>query len=405
MKHGIKSILVFIILLIIYQLIFSFLKSDHEIEYIFFKDDKEFSINENYAKEGNNDLYYLKINDSKNDYIFTVENNFNKRKNIVKDIETYSNNNIDCMVIKLIDDKYSEPMCIKGNSIQSYIAVRNELGLGSELDKYILKYKEKTEDNSKKENSNITIYNSHFDDNEYLALYFLKKVMVYHNDSVNSFVFSTKDIYRNDYGIIVANYYVIPKLSDNSTFNSYIVYNLESETSHTIKMDEPISKNSYYNGIHDNELYITDKSSTKQYKLNPFDKTVKLIASENEDAYIYNGDELEKETMYSVASKETYFKNMYDYYKDINEEILYSNSISAYYYSNGSFYMVYNKFKDYPILLFKTNNPKNVVVKSNNIYFIEGTKLYKYNKYGLNVLVDYNEFEHNYNNIFDVYIK
>jgi len=403
-KQSIKSILVFIILLIIYQLIFGFLKSGHSVEYTIIKDKKEYKINENYAKKGKNDLYYISINDSDSDYIFTVDNNFNKRKNIVKDIKVYSNNNINCMIVQLLNNKYSEPICIKGGINHSYYSVKNELALGDKLDKYTLKYKDKKSDDTDS-NRNIKLYTNHLDDNEYISLYFLKKVYIYHNDEINSFNFSFKDIYRNDYGTVIENYYIIPELSENSTFNKYLVYNMESTNSFSIKLETPISKNSYYNGIHDNELYITDKSSSKQYKLNPFKKAVTLLASENDDAYIYNGDKLEKANMYSVASTETYFKDDHSLYDDLNEEILYSNNICAYYYSNGAFYMIYEKYKDNPILLFKTNNPKNIIIKNNNIYFIEGTKLYKYNDYGLNVLIEYNEFEHNNYNIYNVYIK
>ena len=404
MKNAIKYIVVFIILLFIYQILFNMLKSEHSLSYVVMDKNKSYLVNENYIRNQDYELYYIDIADEDNHYIFTVNNKFNKVKNIVKSVKLFNNNNIGCMVIQLINDEYSEPMCIKNNVLNSYLNVKSELGMEKELEKYESTFNEKTDKIIGKYKINANIKNLEKD--ETLIVYNLKNLVIFKDDKVESVVFGTKDYYQNNYGILIGKYYVIPSILEKPDINSFIVHDVDKRITDNIKIETPISKSMYYNGVYNNELYITDKSNNKQYKLNPAKKTFDLVADEETEALVIKKGEEERVPILNITEKEVHFTEAKNTtYKNIKYDKLYPNEIFAYYQKDGKFYKVYEKFQDYPIFLFEAPNAKNVVVKKENIYFIEGTKLYKYNKYGLNVVIDNEEFEFNYKNRFDVYYK
>lgn len=404
MKNAIKYIVVFIILLLIYQILFNMLKSEHEVSYTVMNKDNAYLVQENYIRNQDYEVYYIDVINSDKHYIFTVNNKFNKVKNIVKSVKVYNNNNIECMVIQMINDEYSEPMCYKDNVLNSYMTVKSELGMEEELEKYETTFNEKQDKVIGKYKINANT--KHIEKDETIIVYNLKNLVVFKEDSVESVVFGTKDYYQNDYGILIGKYYVIPSILEKPDINSFIIHNVDKRITDNIKMETGISKSMYYNGVYEDELYITDKSNNKQYKLNPAKKTIELVADEETEAILVKKGELERVPIYSLTEEEIKFTEAKNTtYKKIKYDKLYPNEIFAYYIKDGKFYKVYEKFQEYPIFLFDTTDAKNIIVKKDNIYFIEGTKLYKYNKYGLNVLIDYEEFEFNYKNRFDVYFK
>ena len=86
MKKSGVYIILFFILLLIYELCFNYLKSDHDIQYILITEENEYKINESFIRDSNQNTYYIKVTDKDNSYVFGVDNRFNKRKNIVKAI-------------------------------------------------------------------------------------------------------------------------------------------------------------------------------------------------------------------------------------------------------------------------------------------------------------------------------
>lgn len=410
MKNSIKYVIVFIIFLVGYQILFNILKSEHQITYKYLDKDDTYEINENYIRNEEYEIYYIDVNSNDNHYIFTVNNHFNKQKNIVKSIKKYSNNDIECMVIRLINDEFSEPMCIKDNMLHSYYSVKEELDLDDKLGKYEYKYKNSTDEDENAKpmigKNKIFANSDYLDENEYIVVYNIKKLLIYNKHFVDSVVFGTKDNYYNKYGIMIGKYYIVPSILDKPDINSFIIHNVEKRLTDNITIKTSISKQSFNNGVYKNELYITDKSNYKQYKLNPIKMTFELVAGEDEEGLVINKGEEEFVSIYKIADDELHFTEAKNKtYKGIESNMIYPNDIFAYYYKDGAFYKVYEKYKDNPILLFESNDPKNVIVRKDNIYFIEGTNLYKYNKNGLNVLINYNEFEFNYENIFNVYYE
>ena len=410
MKNSIKYIIVFIILLVGYQILFNILKSEHKITYNIYDNDTEYEIDENYIRNNEYEIYYIDVNSDGYHYIFTVNNTFNKKKNVVKGVKLFSNNDINCMVIKMVDNSYSEPMCIKDDLLHSYYSVKEELDMKKQLKKYEKQYKSTLDEangiNPIVGRDKININSDYLDDNEYIVVYNLKKLIIFNKEYVDTVVFGTVDNYYNKYGVMIGKYYIVPSILEKPDINSFIIQNVKKRLTDNITLaGTAISKQSYNNGVYKNELYITDKSNLKQYKLNPIRMTFEEVTKDEKALLIKKGKE-EEVSIYNLIDDDVYFTEAKNKtYKDIDYDELYPNDIFAYYYKDGAFYKVYEEYKDIPILLFEVNDPKNIIVRKDNIYFIEGSKLYKYNNNGLNELIDYKEFEFNYENIFDVYYE
>ena len=94
----------------------------------------------------------------------------------------------------------------------------------------------------------------------------------------------------------------------------------------------------------------------------------------------------------------TFIKDNYVNIYDGNKYYFYSNS-------NNEYYKVYKKDPDKKVFLFKNSNAKEVKVVNDNLYFIEGNNLYKYDNYSVKLILTNKEFQYNYNNIYSVYFK
>ncbi len=403
MKKCIIFFILFLIILLIYEFNFNYLKSNHDIEYVITEDSKKYEINEYYVRDENRDIYYIKVNekDSNKSYIFDVNNLFNKRKEIVKKVNEYKKDDVECLNITLVNDKNSETLCIKDNELYTYFTLKNELKI-KELDESIETY---GNDKQTQTISSLEINKGYLDEGENILFHFQRAITVINKEIEEYVEYGTIDNYKNTHGILCGDYYVIPQISNTIEFDTIVVYNILTNKSETINIGTGISFNSYYNGIHNDEIYITDRTNLRQYKINPKEMTIKLIATIGEKAYIYNDKEEERVSIYEVTDKKVYFNKVSDAYKKIKADKIYETHGCAYYYKNGYFYKTYEKYPEVSIKLFKTNDPKNVVIKEDNLYFIEYETIKKFNIKGLYDLAKYSELKSNYENVFDIYIN
>ena len=403
LKKTIIFVFIFLSLLLIYEIVFNFLKAGHEIEYDIANGDKKYKVVENYYRDFEEDYYYFQVkeNDSEDSFIFSINNKFNKRKSIVKKVNEYAKNDVTCMSLTFINNSKSEGVCVKDHSLYTYFSLKDSLKI-KELDDDLKNYTRRVEH----ETYDIFDVNiKYMDKDELLVFHLPKEIAIFGYDKTNHFTFASVDNYKNKYGILVNQYYIIPRINGDVEFESFLIYNLQDRTIDNIALQNPISSNLFYNGIHNNELYITDVSNLRQYRLDPAIKTIKLIANIEEDAYIYENGKEVRQNIYDVVGKNTKFTDINETYKDIKYDQIFVGSGYAYYVKNGVFYKIYEKYLDRPIYLFKANNPVNIRVKKNTIYYIEYNELKKFNDKGINVLIKNNELISNYENVYDVYYK
>ena len=405
-KKTISFALIFLLMLLVYQFAVNMAKNDHFVTYTI--DNGEiFTIDEKYSKSEEKDYYLLKVSNNDKTFIFELNNTFNKQKNIVKDIETIEENGYYCIGLKLPGSgMYSYPECVKDNTIYSYSSVKDEIDFSNYIKKIEDKAREKySKESVKKDDYGLTINRDYIEDDEILAVYGYKQVTLHYTNFSRVFSFANTDNYKNQYGYLVENYYVVPKLTSLPSFTTLVKYDVIDGIKSEVSLPLGISKQSYINGVYNGKLYIFDKSNKRQFAIDPVNDDIEIVGSTEESGFAYiNGVETSL-SVYDLDSTETIFSESVDSYSSIQYDSIYPMGDYAIYTKNGNFYKVYKDYLEYPVYLFNEPDAKTVKVKTNKLYFIKGDSIYKYNTYGLFALATRSEFIYNYDNIYDVYIK
>ena len=405
-KKTLSFSLIIILLLLVYQFLITMFKNNHYVTYSISNGDL-FNIDEKYIKSGKQDYYLIKVNNNDKKFVFKIDNTFNKQKNIVEDVEIIEQDGFYCLGLNLVgNDKYSYPLCNKDNIVYSYNSVKDIIN----FDSYISKIKDKEYDkyssqSGKKNELGLTINKDYIDENEIIIIYGYKQINLFYANYSRTFTFSSLDNYKNSYGTLVGNYYLIPKISSLPGFDTYIKYDIIDGIKKEIELPKSISKQSYINGVNDNKLYLFDKSNKEQIEIDPREDKVSVVGSVNKEGITFVNGKEQSISVYDLEKDEILFEPSKDDYSNVDGEFLMANDYYAIYKKGDSFYKVYKEYQDIPILLFNDSEAKNIKLRDDNIYYIKGDGLYKYNQYGIFGLVYRNEFIYNSDNIYDIYLK
>ena len=403
MRKAISFSLILLIFLLIYQYGINSIKQEHYVEYYVKKDKSDYKIEEEYSKK-DNDSYLIRITDENNhSYVFDVKNAFNKQREIVKDIILYDDEDIHCVALSLVNNlEYVEPQCSIDDVNYSYTYVMKDRDITKFLDSIEgFDYKKYDKESELREDSGIKVYKSNLEDREEIILYDYKRVVFHTNINSNYFTFATTDNYKNTIGKRVGQYYMIPKVTENATISTFIKYNLSNDLKNDIPVPK-ISKNFYINGVHDDKLYLFDKSDMKQYVIDPYNSSVTVVSDE-ENGIIYNDGKEEKVSIYEMAEEEVVFGEDLGVYKKLDYDEIYLGNGYAVYLKDGHYYKVYKKYLDSPILILDDDDVNEIKINDNNIYYIKDDSIYRHNKYGDIILLSKNELRFNKDNIYDIY--
>lgn len=406
LKKAISFSIILLLLFLGYQIIFNYLKIEHEVKYVIDNNGK-YEINENYVKSDKKEYYLLKVKTEEDkEYVFETDNKYNKQKEIVGDIISYKDDDIQCVALVYRGKKdYSEPLCYIGDKLYVYSEIKNQYDLSSFI-KQIPNYQEKKySKESEKGEYNATTYNKDYlDDNEVLIIYDYKNVDFIRYNIAKSTNFSNYDNYKNILGIVVGKYYFIPRFTSAATFNTFIKYNIEDDQKTVMTSIYNISKQSYINGIYENEVYIFDKSSLTQYKVNVGSETIEIVGDESKPGFAYINGEEKEVSVYDMNNDIINFSESKDPYENIGYDEIFVQENYAIYTKDGAFYKVYEKYPEISIKLFESTGTE-VKIVNNNIYFLKADSIYKYNKYGVLLLATRNELKYNPENSFDIYFE
>lgn len=406
-KKTISFALIFLLLLIIYQYLVNMIKSNHTITYTV--DNGElFYVDERYINEEGNDYYLLKITtEDDKKFVFDLDNIFNKQKIIVKDIESFEQDGYYCIGLKLAGyGNYSYPECYKNNVIYSYSSIKNQVDFKGYLEKINDPEVERFSNNSKKNDDiGITVNKDYLDKNEILMVYNYKQISLHYPTYSRSFSFSTMDNYKNEYGTLVGNYYVIFKTTSLPTIKTFVKYDVIDGIKNEISLPIEMSKQIYVNGIHDNKLYVFDKSNKRQFEINPKTDEVNIVGTTEQEGVNFVNGEKQPISVYDLDASNVVFTEGKEAYSSIDSDFMYVNGKYAVYAKNGYVYKVYKEFIDDPVFLFYEAEAKELKAKGNNIYYIKDDTIYKHNTYGSYPLAIKNELKYNYENMYDVYLK
>ncbi len=407
LKRTISFTLILLIVFLVYQYVITMMKSKHEITYYINSGEESFTIDEKYIKENGKDYYLIKVSNDDKRFVYKIDNNYNKQKNIVEDLEIIEQNGYYCIGLNLVGTgNYSFPECEKDGVIYSYNNLKNDLDfsdyIGKMKDNNIERY---SKDSSKSIVGDLLINRDYFDKNEIIMVYGYKQMSLHYSSFSRNFAFSSLDNYKNIYGSLVGNYYVIPRLTSLPTYNKIIKYDVIDGIKKEIPLPVEVSKQSYVNGVHDNKMYIFDISNKRQLEIDPFNDEVNIIGTVNEEGITYINGEKKSISVYDLEKTEVKFEDNKDAYSEIEYDSIILGDYYSVYLKDNNYYLVYKDFPDISILLFSNLDIHNIVIKGDNIYFVKEKSIYKYNNYGNIEMISGNEFIYNYENIFDVYLK
>lgn len=389
-----------------YQFVVIFFEKKYDFKYQIESNDYVFTIMEQYRKNDEIDGYYLNIkSNSSHDFIYYVDNNYNKQKKIIKEIETFVKGDYLCIYPKLVNTSdILEIECSDGNNTYSYDYVSRivnindfpkNLGIASN-------FENKVTNTVSDDSSNVTFYKDNISKNEYIGIYFYQYLKVFDDGKVRNYSISDNDVYNNSLSAYINNYFLFPILNDVRRYDFYRVIDVKKGETYTLNIEGGMSKNIYNLGVINDKLYVFDLSDKKEYEIEPNGK-IRVIGTV-EDGFVkyVEGKWVEASILDFVDNKITF--KVDNELSNQNYEFLYEDEKYYFYIENNKMYKTLKNNTNIRILLFDTTGYKNFMISNGKIYFLKNDYLYRYDEYGIKIVARYNEFKYNNSNMYGVYV-
>ncbi len=405
-KRVFEFIIVFLIVVFVYQFIVIYFENGHEVSYRVASNDLEFNISEKYSKSDDIDKYIINItNNDKYNFVYYLNNSFNKQKRIIDRIESYAKDDYLCILPITINDTLDlEILCSDGNDLYSYEYINKKIDVSGFVTQLKLDDKFIDNKNEEKEEDGLQIYNNNFYDNEYLEVYRYKYLAIFNKGEYKTYQFSTNDIYKNNLGVFLNDYFLMPIVNKKNKVEYYYVANVKNGVDRYLYFDDAISPNIYNIGIVNNKLYIFDLNEKNEYELDPKEKKYRIIGNISNGFQLYeNGEWVKKSVTEFTNDKVTIDSRIKDEELKFNYDHLYEDDDTYYLVDNNKLYKVYKFNKDLRILLTDLNNYNNLNFSRGKIYYLRDGYIYRYDQYGTKTLAYNNEFKYNNTNIYYVY--
>ncbi|MBR4618550.1 MAG: hypothetical protein IKO49_04515 [Bacilli bacterium] len=416
MKRVMAIIIVLFLFCIVYEFgVLLFIKK-YDYSYTFTKDNKKYKIEEIYNYSNKEHLYTIKVNVDKDTFIYLVNHNFRKEKEIIEDLLVYKENNLNCIFPIFKDNVLSNIQCSDNNHklySYDYLLQQNDervLKIKNEIEKngYSIHSWKETNNETKDLNAIGTTlsYYTDFIPNYNVVVWNYKGVFSINKKETKVNQFLNFDVYDSKYLTLTnSNMYIMNAEEIEPSFDKIYIVNLNDGKQKSIDvLDSSVSTNSYFNGVYQDDIYFIDSNSNTQYKINSKEQKLKVTSKQNKVKY-YDGKKLIDKEVSSISNSNIIF-----YSNAVNEKITKEynttdirKSNNHYYFktNNGNIYMCLNKKYNNPILLFNNLDFKEWSVVDDTIFGIVGNTLYAYNpKYGLKPIIIYNEFYYHTKNMY-----
>ena len=406
MKKVIKLLIGIFILVLIFELIAYIFKTHHDITYTLKDDNQTFKINEVYK----NKKYYFKITSKDLVYSFEIHDVFHKKKEVITKIYSYQKDDLYCIYPMVEKQENTNILCSKNNKSYAYTNYEKELTPFIETLKKqgynSPSWQEKS--NSSKKIETLSAYQNNIKEKTYIYIYKYNGFFSISKDSLEQIKLFENDTYINHLGTNIDKYYLIPNYDQKYDYDELYVIDMTNNKVKKRNLKYKISKDSYINGVIDNELYIFDKDELKQYKISKKGKKIKEVGNKEDGALYYNL-KFETKSVYDFRDEELKFKTIKDYISQVekNTSINYlQKTEDTYYYqtkNNDVYY--YNLNSKTKVLLFNQKISDFTLVKD-TLYFISDDTLYSYNfQEGLKNLITYSELSFNSKNRLAIYME
>lgn len=389
-----KNFLLIIIVIMLIPFLLKIIKKDHIITY----KKNNYEINEKFSIKEKQHKYQFTIKNKNEKYTFFIEENLNKNKKVIKEIEKYKEGNITCIIPKYIRKKLYNTYCLEDNKQVSNYYLKDNENYKKILNK-IKKYKInpiKTSD-KKIKYKNIDIYQNNIIDNYAYIIWNYKGIYILKNNEILSQKFLDYDLYDNIMSTVTSRYFVLFENTSVNGIENVHCYDLKKDKYKLIKLEDKISKDSYINGVYQDKIYITDKRKKVQYTLDVKKEKLEEVGNEELDYIKYRNGKEELLNKSDFFLEEVYFNNYNITDKNIDSTDISEENNTIYYKKDNSFY---KRYENNDILLFNLDNVKEWSIQDKDILLLQANEVYLYNENnGLNKILEFNELNYNYKNI------
>ena len=406
MKKMFKLLITLTILYFIGIQIYLFFKTHHAVSYSIVDNDKTYNIEEvfSYNKLGN-DGYYIKV--SFDDYNIPVRlyGKYYKQKNIVTNVKTFYGDIYTCVNIAVKGNfNITDIKCIKDDVVYFYSNIKGEDAL---LDSQI---------NSSSYNHSLFVGNTNASAKDNISYYvdnFVDKINVLVADYKGAYLFGKnvtnnsrfiklfeQDKYTKPLETTASKYYIVADYNSSHDFTYFNIVNMITGVSADIQLNNPISFNSYIQGVVGESMYIIDKDSKEQHEINLKTKSDTEVGNISTGAKMYiNGEWTTKNINFVIDNNEVFetekpvvLENLL-YLNKIGED----NSITYGYLPSLDGYDVYVIYKDgVKNFAFKTTNIEKLLYKDGYVFYINDESIYAFrDDFGSKKIVTYSELKYN----------
>lgn len=416
MKRLIQILFILCLFYILVQLGFKYFGNGHTVNYEIKGNDYTVKIKEvatfNTKKENNN--YYFTFNINGTEFYFQTYQTFQKNDHVIKNVKYFKNDHYECIYpIFKNNEQVTDILCQSDDIIYHY---HDLIGRSGELDKFARDlraegYNENafiddigttTEDN----NGPITVYHKNLVKHHYIGVDNYSGIYLVNNYFKDKFLYKITlfpdDAYEKTIESRAERYYIVANYNSKHDFNTFYLVDLVYNDQKTIKYHSNISFDSYIQGVVGNEVYLFDRDSKKQYKIEVKAGTIVEIGNEQTGIRYYNLGKWEKRKATEAFNTNLYF-NEYPSKVEVGYEKIdkIGNKLSGHYYyykKVGNNYEVFrSNIQDKKLTyLFTTSNIDEIKYLKDYIYYKEGNKIkYYHDMTGVRTIIIDSEFEFN----------
>lgn len=420
MKKMLKLLLTLFLIYFGIQYIVNLFSKNHDIEYKLDTSNGSVSIREILTASSDENSYYFGIDFNNQTIPFKVYNVYDKRRKMVKEVQTFVGDTYTCAYIKLDNNVIPSDMkCVSNGISYLYTSIK---GIDNKLDQAVSssnynQSKFVSDETVSADKDNIKYYKNNYISNQNILLDGYKGVYLF-GDKVTSYsrlitLYDT-DVYSKVIETSSGKYYLVADYASSHEFSNFIVINIENGDSYTITSDYDISFDSFVEGTVDNMTYVLDTENKKQYEIDIKGKSIKLVGNEEHGAQIYSdGNWSVKNINEAIDNKITFGTNAVSNVNNITYDrmdLVGSTTTGTYYIytKNGSNYDVYaiytqdsNMTKNY---LFTTDDINRIAYRNGYVYYVVDNQLRVYGTdCGNRLILSTNELKYNKNLHFYVY--
>lgn len=409
MKKVLPILILLAFIAFCYQFIVTFFVTEHKVEYsLIANDQNHYTVSESYHKSNHHHYYsfLVKTQNKKKTYTFSIEQDFDKQERVITDIKYYQKNDLECIFpIYKRNHSYDVSCLLDGKQVSSSYLMfqKNEdfsfIARKFAEDGYDEMYYNIDAPNTKEEN--VFVAYDYIPEDFVFAIWNYKGIYILSSEGMENKMYLNKDYYENTLSIGAGRYYVTVNTDneeDNLNYYQLIVYNLV-DGGKTI-VDVNISQDSYFNGVSDNLVYITDPKEKKQYTLDLNKKELKELKS----CYEISNSKVKKvdKSFFSSPKVDSLQVTNKKITKLYNTKDIRKNRDDYYFKTkDGSIYRVIQEDYENPVLICQFDNIKEWQVHDDGVSFIVDDTLYLYTDvYGLKPILKNSEFKYNSKNIY-----